>query len=65
MREREYLKRKTLASVREILKISTLLEIEHKSTSKSSTDIKVEMLISDKKSKNITIGATVTKNTKT
>ena len=51
MRELENLERKTLASVREIPKIPTLLESEHKSTSKSTTDIKVEMLISDNKSK--------------
>ena len=50
MRELENLEIKTLASVREIPKILTLLEIEPKSTSKSnSTDIKVERLISDKK----------------
>ena len=36
MRELENLERKTLASVREIPKIPTLLESEHKSTCKST-----------------------------
>ena len=53
MRELENLERKTLASVRVIPKIPTLLESEHKSTSKSTTDIKVEMLMSDNKNKKI------------
>ena len=53
MRELENLERKTLASVREIPKTPTLLESEHKSTSKSTTGFKVEMLISDKNNKKI------------
>ena len=47
MRELTNLETKILASVIDIPNISTFLKIEHNSTSKSRTDTKLEMLISD------------------